>query len=450
MKNKTINKPLRGKSNLPLNEMASYYKFKGDPEEARKAVHDVKSRLKPGVLRDALDKLEKEGEIDLAKLADDRNVDRATYAHPTKQIVFNQDLKDYLQPDTSPYLKQLKQFKKKEAPKPKVDHIYPGKFDIIEKPDGTVELVDKKNKPIFDVPVTKDTSLFDRKTVIKIPSFKWSDIEKGWSEDKREEGTKLKDKWRFTLVDKGIMSFDEQDSWKTGSDGKRKSGFKISNDAAYKKELEKFIPKYIKQMSLINENKSLKPTMKRSEFKKLIREEIIAALSETIMVDKTTDINKVNDIARQEKKDPNTIRTAITQAKTSGKPITIAEFNGEKVPAELIIEKSQLDYLKSRGVKESLNGRVLFFPLSIVHDLQQRESPRFQVPTSPNQSGSSFKQGFIDAGSSKRESYSRLMLSSFTKLLKQSSTDSKGNTYYALQGKLSSSNTFYFNNPFKK
>ena len=59
--------------------------------------------------------------------------------------------------------------------------------------------------------------------------------------------------------------------------------------------------------------------MKRSEFKKLIREEIIAALSETTMVDKTTDINKVNDIAKQEKKDPNTVRTAITQAKTSGK-----------------------------------------------------------------------------------------------------------------------------------
>ena len=188
--------------------------------------------------------------------------------------------------------------------------------------------------------------------------------------------------------------------------------------------------------------------MKRSEFKKLIREEIIAALSETTMVDKTTDINKVNDIAKQEKKDPNTVRTAITQAKTSGKPITIAEFNGEKVPSELIIEKPQLEYLKSKGIKESLNGRTLFFPLSAVHDLQQRESPKFK----PTYGGteSSFKQGFIDAGSSKRETYSRLMLRSFEKLLKQSSTDSKGNVYYALQGRLSANNTFYFHNPFKK
>jgi len=188
--------------------------------------------------------------------------------------------------------------------------------------------------------------------------------------------------------------------------------------------------------------------MKRSEFKKLIREEIIAVLSETTMVDKTTDINKVNDIAKQEKKDPNTVRTVITQAKTSGKPITIAEFNGEKVPSELVIEKPQLEYLKSKGIKESLNGRTLFFPLSVVHDLQQRESPKFK----PTYGGteSSFKQGFIDAGTSKREAYSRLILSSLTKLLKQSSVDSKGNSFYALDGKLSSSNTFYFRNPYKK
>lgn len=47
-------------------------------------------------------------------------------------------------------------------------------------------------------------------------------------------------------------------------------------------------------------------------------------LDETTVVDKTTDINKVADIARSEKKDPNTIKTAIAQAKTSGKPITIS------------------------------------------------------------------------------------------------------------------------------
>lgn len=64
--------------------------------------------------------------------------------------------------------------------------------------------------------------------------------------------------------------------------------------------------------------------MKKSEFKSFLREEIKRKLSETTIVDKTTDINKVADIARSEKKDPNTIKTAIAQAKTSGKPITIS------------------------------------------------------------------------------------------------------------------------------
>lgn len=63
--------------------------------------------------------------------------------------------------------------------------------------------------------------------------------------------------------------------------------------------------------------------MKRSHLKNIIREEIINKLRETTMVDKTTDLNKVVDIAKREKKDPNIIRTAISQAKTSGKPVNI-------------------------------------------------------------------------------------------------------------------------------
>jgi len=64
--------------------------------------------------------------------------------------------------------------------------------------------------------------------------------------------------------------------------------------------------------------------MKKSIFKQFIREEIKTILRETTMVDKNTDISKVNDIAKQEKKDPLTVTTAIQQAKTSGKPITIS------------------------------------------------------------------------------------------------------------------------------
>jgi len=41
--------------------------------------------------------------------------------------------------------------------------------------------------------------------------------------------------------------------------------------------------------------------MKKSEFKSFLREEIKRKLSETTIVDKTTDVNKVDDIARSEK-----------------------------------------------------------------------------------------------------------------------------------------------------
>ena len=112
--------------------------------------------------------------------------------------------------------------------------------------------------------------------------------------------------------------------------------------------------------------------MKRSDLKKIIREEIINTLSETTIVDKATDINKVNDIARQDKKDPNTVRTAITQAKTSGKPITIAEDdeddeisqNTEKVAKDLYDKQADKESkeeekkdIKSllKGVKEDID-----------------------------------------------------------------------------------------------
>ena len=351
--------------------MASYYKIKGDPDEAKQAIEKVKSQLKPGILFNALDILEKEGEVDLPKLAHERGVDPAGYAHPTKQKVFNVDLGDYLKPGTSPYLKSLKDIKKK-APDPGTQREkrgYEGSFDIIENPDGTISLVDKTISSY--VPITKDASLFDRKAIIS-KSLKFPN-EFGWSDSKKEESAKLKKKWKFDLVKKGILTHDEV--W---------DKFRIvpSNISDYEDELGKFIPKFEKLMLTVNENYS--PVMKKSLFKNFIREEIKSMLSqklspssgdikemrdwakdcqwgdisdedidemsdqeiikgikkhysggveqflkdinitETTMVDKNTDISKVNDIAKQEKKDPSTVTTAIQQAKTSGKPITIS------------------------------------------------------------------------------------------------------------------------------
>lgn len=363
--------------------MASYYKFKGDPEEARQAVHDVKEKLKPGILKDALDKLEKDGEIDLPALADERNVDPAVYAHPTKQKIFNTDLKDYLEPGYSPFRASSKKLdKKKINPKsdidieenpdgeislkskkpPKID--YPNNFEIIENPDGTIEIKDKEaSKPL---PVTKDTSLFDKKTTItksiKFPS------ETGWSDSKKEEGNKLKKEWRFSLVKKGILTYD-----------KVYAKFKIVPEriSDYKKELQKYIPQFEKQMSSVNENKT---KMKKTEFKKFIREEIKRTLKEdqvdeTTVVDKTTDINKVNDIARQEKKDPNTIKSAISQAKMSGKPITVAEleFPDKSYDAEISqnarkAAKDQLDKDQSMSTKQEGDDKKVKSILSNVKD----------------------------------------------------------------------------------
>lgn len=500
-----------------LNEMASYYKFKGDPEEARQAVHDVKEKLKPGILRDALDKLEKDGEIDLPELADERGVDPAVYSHPSKQKVFNDDLKDYLEPGKSPFRQGNKETKKKAAaPKQDFEVVenpdgtisvksekkskrdYPDNFEIIENPDGTMEIKEKEiAKPL---PITKDTSLFDKKQTLnkslKLPS------DPKWSEKKKAEGDDIRKKWRFSMVDKGIMTYDEV-----------YAKFKIVPERIkdYEKELEKFIPVYTKKMAAIpddlNENAIPKYTMKKSEFKQFIREEIKRTLKEstdpspevikqmrewvkdcqwgdlteedidemsdngiiqgvkrnyeggvsqfikdsnldeTTIVDKTTDLSKVADIAKQEKKDPLTVSTAINQAKTSGKPVTIAEQ--DIVVTDFVISEPQMEYLKSMGVQQNLKGDVLYFPLSIVHDLQQRESPQFKHDKSAGQN-TSFKQGFIDAGTSKHENISKQILGAFIKLLKQSSTDSKGRVFYALKGRLSANNIFYFPNPSKK
>lgn len=231
----------RDTNRVPLNEMASYFKFKGDPQEAKQAVHDVKEKLKPGILKDALDKLEKEGEIDLPKLADERNVDPAVYAHPTKQKVFIQDLKDYLEPGSSPWRKGNKSIKQKETKPVKAPTEYPSNFDIIENPDGTISIQDKEEQKAL--PVTKDTTLFDKKTTIqKTLKFPKED---GWSETKKEESAKLKKAWKFELVKKDILLYDEV-----------YAKFRIIPEkvAEYEKELQKFIPQFEKKMSTINES----------------------------------------------------------------------------------------------------------------------------------------------------------------------------------------------------
>jgi hypothetical protein len=65
--------------------------------------------------------------------------------------------------------------------------------------------------------------------------------------------------------------------------------------------------------------------MKKSELKKYIKEQIVNALSEVTVVDKLTTTDEIPQIAKNEKKDVATVKQAVDTAKSTGKPVTIAE-----------------------------------------------------------------------------------------------------------------------------
>jgi hypothetical protein len=65
--------------------------------------------------------------------------------------------------------------------------------------------------------------------------------------------------------------------------------------------------------------------MKKSRLLEIIREEISTALSEITMVDKKTDATEAGEIAKKEEKDLSTVQAAIKTAKTTGKPVAVAE-----------------------------------------------------------------------------------------------------------------------------
>jgi len=74
--------------------------------------------------------------------------------------------------------------------------------------------------------------------------------------------------------------------------------------------------------------------MKKSELKKYIKEQIVNALSEVTVVDKLTSTDEIPQIAKDEKKEVSTVKKAVDVAKTSGKPVTIAEKDEDDVEVE--------------------------------------------------------------------------------------------------------------------
>ena len=74
--------------------------------------------------------------------------------------------------------------------------------------------------------------------------------------------------------------------------------------------------------------------MKKSELKKYIKEQIVNALSEATIVDKFTTTDEIPQIAKDEKKEVPTVKKAVDTAKSSGKPVTVAEKEEDDVEVE--------------------------------------------------------------------------------------------------------------------
>ena len=223
--------------NLFLNEMATFYKLKDDSDETKKAVSSAKSKTRPeSRIWKLLDTLEKEGEVDLVAKAESEDIDISSYNNPANRKVLEKDLEDYIDKGTSPLSSKEKELHKKTTNQPKEkdtsDKGY-WNFNIVKGPDGKIEI--KKREKENPIPQSKstETSLFDRKAVIK-KSLKFPP-ETGWSDNKKEESAKLKKAWKFDLVKKGILNYDEVAA---------KFSIVPERVSDYEKELGKFIPKF--------------------------------------------------------------------------------------------------------------------------------------------------------------------------------------------------------------
>lgn len=81
-----------------LNEMATFYKIKGDKKKAKSALNKAKEKYREGSsLYNTLDTLAKKGQIDYKELAKDTGKDVATWNNPKSRGVLEKELADYLE-----------------------------------------------------------------------------------------------------------------------------------------------------------------------------------------------------------------------------------------------------------------------------------------------------------------------------------------------------------------
>jgi len=110
-----------------INEMATFYKTKGDKGAAKAALKKAKEKYKVGTaLYNTLDTLEKKGEIDYKALSKETGKDVASYNNPKSRGVLEKDLADFIEfevgkrgrkadPNAPKKVKSAK--KEKQAPK---------------------------------------------------------------------------------------------------------------------------------------------------------------------------------------------------------------------------------------------------------------------------------------------------------------------------------------------
>lgn len=98
----------------------------------------------------------------------------------------------------------------------------------------------------------------------------------------------------------------------------------------------------------------------------------------------------------------------------------------------------QYKLLRDYGAKESISGRELYLPLSIIDALNK------------NQKQSTFKQEFTDLSDIENRSMASQVLTAMKKAISMGGTATIGDKkYFVLKGHLSKNNNFSFPNPYR-
>jgi len=140
-----------------LTEMATFYKIKGDAEEA-KALKIEKEKYKAGTaLYNTLDTLEKTGEIDYKALSKETGKDVASYNNPKSRGVLEKDLADFIEFETGKRGRKADPNKPAKVKNEKGEKVSGKKKDK----DMGYSMIDKT------ITTTKDTSDSDIKKVEK-------------------------------------------------------------------------------------------------------------------------------------------------------------------------------------------------------------------------------------------------------------------------------------------